>query len=99
MPPHVGFHYLVGDVRPEEAVRHLRCSLELRHEWGDPRWVPSGTLALGWAELAAGRRSEGIEHIRQAARESRDAGLFERRTRAAEDWVRRAEAGEMPFAR
>jgi len=96
---HVGFHYLVGDVRPEEAVRHLRRSLELRHEWGDPRWVPSGTLALGWAELAAGRRSEGIEHIRQAAREARDAGLSERRIRAAEDWVRRAEAGEIPFAR
>jgi tetratricopeptide (TPR) repeat protein len=96
---HVGFHYLVGDMRPEEAVRHMRRSLELRHQWGDPRWVPSGTLALGWAELAAGRRSEGIEHIRQAAREARDAGLAERRIRDAEDWVRRAEAGEMPFAR
>jgi tetratricopeptide (TPR) repeat protein len=96
---HVGFHHLVGDVNPEEAVRHLRRSLELRHQWGDPRWVPSGTLALGWAELAAGRRTDGIEHIRQAARESRDAGLSARRIHGAEDWVRRADSGETPFAR
>jgi tetratricopeptide (TPR) repeat protein len=95
---HVGFHYLVGDVNLEAAVHHLRRSLELRHEWGDPRWVPSGTLALGWAELAAGRRTEGTELIRHAAREARDAGLSERRIQAAEDWVRRAEAGETPFA-
>lgn len=96
---HVGFHHLVADVEPDEAVRHLERSLELRHQWGDPRWVPSGTLALGLAELAAGRRTEGIEHIRQAAREARDAGLSAGRIHAAEDWVRRADAGETPFAR
>jgi hypothetical protein len=95
---HVGFHYLVGDRQPEEAVRHLRRSLELRHEWGDPRWVPSGLLALGWAELVAGRRVEGTELIRQAAHAARASGLSERRIREAEDWVRRAEAGETPFA-
>jgi tetratricopeptide (TPR) repeat protein len=94
---HVGFHYLVVEVKPEDAVRHLRRSLELRHQWGDPRWVPSGTLALGWAEFAAGSREEGIEHIRQAARQARAAGLSPRRVEAAEDWVRRAEAGEVPF--
>ena len=96
---HVGFHHLVGDVQLEEAVRHLRLSLDLRHRWGDPRWVPSGTLALGWAELAAGRRAEGIELVRQAALQARDAGLTARRIHDAEDWVRRAEAGETPFAR
>ena len=96
---HVGFHHLVGDVKPEEAVRHLRRSLQLRHHWGDPRWVPGGTLALGWAELAAGRRADGIEHIRQAARQARDARLSARHIHAAEDWIRRAEAGETPFAR
>jgi len=96
---HVGFHYLVGDVNPEEAVHHLQRSLELRHEWGDPRWVPSGMLALGWAELAAGRRTDGIVRIRQAAREARDAGLSASRIHAAEDWIRRAEEGETPFAR
>jgi tetratricopeptide (TPR) repeat protein len=96
---HVGFHHLVQDVKPEEAVRHLRLSLELRLQWGDPRWVPSGALALGWAELVAGRRTEGIEYIREAARQARDAGLSARRILDAEDWVRRAEAGEIPFAR
>jgi hypothetical protein len=96
---HVGFHHCVGDVSPEEAVRHLRISLELRHQWGDPRWVPSGTLALGWAELAAGRRVEGIELIRLAALQAREAGLSTRRIHEAEVWVRRAEAGETPFAR
>lgn len=97
---HMGFHHLAGEEqRPEEAARHLRRSLELRHEWGDPRWVPSGTLALGLAELAAGRRTEGTELIRQAAREARDAGLTVQRIQAAEDWVRRAEAGDVPFAR
>jgi len=96
---HVGFHHLVAEVRPEEAVRHLRRSLELRYEWGDPRWVPSGTLALGWAELVAGLRAEGTERIREAARQARDAGLSPARIQAAEDWVRRAEAGDVPFAR
>jgi hypothetical protein len=37
--------------------------------------------------------------IRQAASEARDAGLSARRIHAAEDWVRRAEEGETPFAR
>ncbi|HEY7200544.1 MAG TPA: tetratricopeptide repeat protein [Candidatus Dormibacteraeota bacterium] len=96
---HVGFHHLVADVRPEEAVRHFRRSLELRHEWGDPRWIPSGTLVLGFAELAAGRRAEGVELIRLAARQASEAGLSARRVHEAEDWVRRAEAGETPFAR
>jgi len=95
---HVGFHYLVGDRQPEQAVWHLRRSLELREEWGDPRWVPSGMLALGWAELAAGRRVEGTELIRHAARAARDAGLSEQRIRDAEDWLHRAESGETPFA-
>ena len=94
----MGFHYLVGDRQPEEAVRHLRRSVELRHEWGDPRWMPSGMLALGWAELVAGRRTEGTELIRKAAGAAREAGLSGRRIRDAEDWVRRSEAGETPFA-
>jgi len=96
---HVGFYFMVEDVRPEEALRHLRISLELREQWGDPRWVPSGTLALGHAELVAGMRAEGIEHIRQAVQQSREAGLSPRRIQSAEDWLRRAEAGETPGSR
>lgn len=94
---HVGFHHLQREeAEPEAAVRDLRRSLELRHEWGDPRWVPSGTFALGMAELAAGRRDDGIGHIREAAQQARDTGLSERRIHVMEDWLRRAEAGETP---
>jgi tetratricopeptide (TPR) repeat protein len=95
---HVGFFYLGEGGQPEEALRHLRTSLDLRHEWGDPRWVPSGTFAVGWAELAAGRRGECVARFRQAVREARDAGLSERRIRTFEDWLRRVEAGETPGA-
>jgi len=94
---HVGFYYARDDVQPEEAVRHLQISLELRHEWGDPRWIPSGTFVLGMAQLGAGRAAEGVALIRQAVAESRDAGLSEHRTRGMEDWLRRAEAGETPW--
>jgi tetratricopeptide (TPR) repeat protein len=96
---HVGFYYLVEDVQPENALRHLRTSLELRERWGDARWVPSGTLALGQAELAADMRTEAIGHLRQAVRQSRDAGLSEPRVQRAEEWLRRAESGEPPVFR
>jgi tetratricopeptide (TPR) repeat protein len=91
---HVGFYHAFEDVQPEEAVRHLRTSLDLREQWGDPRWVPSGTFALGMAELGADRRAEGIALIRRSVEQGRDAGLSERRIRSFEDWLRRAEAGE-----
>jgi tetratricopeptide (TPR) repeat protein len=93
---HMGFFSMVEDVEPEQAVHHLRVSLELRERWGDPRWIPSGLLALGQAELVAGRRPEAIEHLRQAVRQARQAGLRERRIRVAEEWLRRAESGEPP---
>lgn len=93
---HVGFFSMVKDVEPERAVHHLRISLELRERWGDPRWIPSGKLALGQAELVAGRRPEAIEHLRQAVRLAREAGLRERRIQVAEEWLRRAESGEAP---
>jgi tetratricopeptide (TPR) repeat protein len=96
---HVGFFYMMEDVQPDQGLRHLRISLELREQWGDPRWVPGGTLALGLAELVAGMRAEGIAHIRQSVQQARDAGLSERRIQGAEDWLRRAEAGETPGSR
>ena len=95
---HVGFFH-VQHGRPDEGLRHLRISLELREECGDPRWVPSGKLGLGMAELVAGMRAEGVEHIRQAAEQARAAGLSQRQIQSAEDWLRRAEAGETPGTR
>lgn len=93
---HVGFFYLVEDVQPDRARHHLRVSLEWREQHGDPRWIPSGTLALGQAELAAGRQIEAVHLLREAVRQSREAGLSERRIEQAEDWLRRAESGEVP---
>jgi tetratricopeptide (TPR) repeat protein len=89
---HVGFYYAVADKQPDRALFHLRKSHELRAEHGDPRWIPGGTLALGEALIAAGRRDEGLAMLREAIRQARDAGLrpermawFERSVREAEE--------------
>ncbi|MEV4312358.1 tetratricopeptide repeat protein [Actinocrispum sp. NPDC049592] len=87
---HMGFYYLYEAKQPDEAVRHLRASLDLRHEYRDERWTPSGTMALGQAYLAAGDRAEAIKLLRQAVQESRDAGLHPRRTARAEQTLREA---------
>jgi hypothetical protein len=44
---HIGFNYLVQDVRPGEAVRRPRYSLELRERLRDQRLIPSGLVAPG----------------------------------------------------
>jgi tetratricopeptide (TPR) repeat protein len=89
---HVGFYYLVADVQPERALFHLQRSHELRAEHGDERWVPGGTLALGEALIAAGRPDEGMDRLREAIQQARDAGFrperiawFEQTLRAAEE--------------
>jgi tetratricopeptide (TPR) repeat protein len=93
---HIGFHHLVNDGQLDEALRHLRSSLDLREQRGDPRWIPSGTLALGQAQLVAGNGAEAVRLLRAAVRQSREAGLRQRRIEQAEDWLRRAESGEVP---
>jgi len=93
---HLGFYYATEAFEPQRALRHLCISLELRREWGDPRWIPSATFAIGMATLAAGQQQEGIDHLRRAVQEARDAGLSARRVASIEDWLRRAEAGESP---
>jgi hypothetical protein len=85
---------MTHEVDRELGLHHLRTSLELRERWGDSRWIPSGTLVVGIAELAAGRREEALDHFRAAVRLAREARLSERRVRDAEEWLRRAESGE-----
>ncbi len=63
---HVGFYFLVEDVRLDEAVHHLQRSLDLRVRLGDPRRIPSGLEALGQAELAAGNTARGFELLEEA---------------------------------
>jgi tetratricopeptide (TPR) repeat protein len=82
---HIGFYYLVEDVRPREAVRRLRRSLELRERLGDPRRVPSGLVALGQAELAAGDRERAVELLTRAVTVAREANLHPGRIKDAED--------------
>ena len=81
---HVGFYYLVEDVRLDAAVRHLERSLELRRQLGDPRVVPSGLVALGEAELDAGHPHRAVVLLEAAALTSREAGLLAERVQQAE---------------
>jgi tetratricopeptide (TPR) repeat protein len=96
---HIGFFHLVEDVQLDQAMAHLAISLTLREQHGDPRWTPSGTLALGQAELVAGQQEAAIGHLRLAVQQARAAGLTQRRVEVAQEWLRRAEAGEVPELR
>jgi hypothetical protein len=89
---HVGFYYLIEDVRPAEAVRRLGYSLAVRERLGDPRTLPSGLVALGEAELAAGNAARAVELLARAARLAREAGLLPWRIEDAERSLGEAEA-------
>jgi tetratricopeptide (TPR) repeat protein len=89
---HVGFYFLTAGEQPAEAVRHLRLSLDLREQLGDPRRIPSGQVALAQAELAAGRRDQAVELLRAAVAQARQAGLLASRIEDAERALREAEA-------
>jgi len=89
---HVGFYYLVEDVRPREAVRQLGHSLALRERLGDPRLLPSALVALGEAELAAGHAPRAVELLRRAVPLAHDAALLPWRIADAEQTLRQAEA-------
>jgi tetratricopeptide (TPR) repeat protein len=89
---HVGFYFLVADEQPAQAVRHLRLSLDLREELGDPRRIPSGQVALAQAELAVGHRDPAIELLRAAVTQAREAGLLAAWIEDAERALREAEA-------
>jgi tetratricopeptide (TPR) repeat protein len=95
---HVGFFHVYIDGQLAEGIRYLQASLDLRERWGDERWTPSGLLALGQAEALAGRRDEALGHLRESVRRAHAAGLSGRYVNAAEEELRRAEAGEPPAA-
>lgn len=76
---HIGFYYLVEAVDPAAAVRHLEISLDLRFELGDPRRIPSGLLALGEAELAAGNRHRAVQLLEEGLTQARSARLARER--------------------
>ena len=89
---HIGFYYLVEDVRPREAMRQLGHSLALRERLGDPRRIPSALVALGEAELAAGNFPRALDVLRRAVPLAHEAGLLPWRIADAELNLREAEA-------
>jgi tetratricopeptide (TPR) repeat protein len=89
---HLGFYYLIEDVRPTEAVRRLAYSLALRERLGDPRALPSGLVALGEAEMAAGNLRRAVELLTRAVRLARRAALLPWRIQDAEHALGEAEA-------
>jgi tetratricopeptide (TPR) repeat protein len=89
---HLGFYYLVEDVRPREAVRQLAHSLVLRERLSDPRRVPSALVALGEAEIAAGNPRRAVELLNRAVFLARQAALLPWRIQDAEQSLRNAQA-------
>jgi tetratricopeptide (TPR) repeat protein len=89
---HIGFYYLVEDVRPREAVRQLGHSLALRERLEDPRRIPSALVALGEAEMAAGNVPRAVELFRRAVPIAQEAALLAWRIADAEQNLRQAEA-------
>jgi len=89
---HIGFYYLVEDIRPREAVRRLAYSLALRERISDERLIPSGLVALGEAELDAAHPQRAVDLLRRAVTVARQAQLHPARIKDAEDTLRKAEA-------
>ncbi len=88
---HMGFDLLLREERPEEALVHLRASLEIRETLDERGWRASAHVALALACRLAGRRDDAIDHGRQALEIARAEGLRERSVTAAEDALRAAE--------
>jgi tetratricopeptide (TPR) repeat protein len=89
---HIGFYFLVEEVRPDEAVRHLQRSLDLREELDDARRLPSALVALGKAELAAGNPARAVELSQRVAAIAQEAALMTTRIEEADRLRREAEA-------
>jgi tetratricopeptide (TPR) repeat protein len=91
---HLGFYYFAEEHDADSALEHLHTSQRLREEWGDPRSVSSGMLAIGQIELLAGRHADAAVHLRTAVEQMQRAGVGGRHAEQSAEWLRRAEAGE-----
>jgi tetratricopeptide (TPR) repeat protein len=89
---HLGFYHLIAVSQPATAAEHLRISLELREQQGEPRRIPSGLVALGWAEREAGNPAEAVRLLRRAVDLARQAGLLPGRIADAEAELGKAQA-------
>jgi tetratricopeptide (TPR) repeat protein len=91
---HVGFYYFAEEHDVDKALEYLHTSQRLREQWGDPRSVSGGTLAIGQIELLAGRHADAAGHLRLAVEQMQRAGVGARHAQEGAEWLRRAEAGE-----
>lgn len=89
---HLGFYHLVADKQPAIAVQHLQFSLDLCEQQGEPRRLPSGLVALGWAELENGNPRRAVVLLRRAVDLARAEGLTAARIADAEQELAAAEA-------
>jgi len=89
---HLGFYHLVEDRQPAQAVEHLRISLDLRERQREPRRVPSGLVALAWAQREAGEPAQAVRLLRRAVALAREARLLPDRIADAERELAQAEA-------
>ena len=81
---HVGFDLLIREQRGDEALEHLRTSLELRRGLDERGWTVGGLVALAMAERVAGLLGDAIAHAREALELARAEDLRERHVAAAE---------------
>jgi len=89
---HVGFDLLLREERHDEALAHLRESLEIRRMLEERAWTVSGLLALAMGERVAGRRDDAIVHAREALDLAKAERLRERVCAAAETELAAAES-------
>lgn len=89
---HLGFYHLVAEKQAAIAVQHLQISLDLREQEGEPRRIPSGLVALGWAERESGNPRRAVLLLRRAVELAREQGLLPARIADAEFELAAAEA-------
>jgi tetratricopeptide (TPR) repeat protein len=95
---HVGFHVLLKDQRPDEALQYFQRSLELWRTLDRSGWVVAGLIALARCETLAGKHREAVAHSTEALELARQEGLRRRYVAFAEEANRLAEAAAAEHA-
>jgi hypothetical protein len=81
---HVGFDHMLREDH-DQALHHLRVSLELREGLAEQGWIAGGLTALSMASLRAGRPDEAADYARGAVEVAESEGLRMRHVTAAAD--------------
>jgi tetratricopeptide (TPR) repeat protein len=92
---HLGFHILLNDRRPDEALPYFERSLELWRSLDRSGWVVSGLVALARCESLAGRHDDAVAHSGEAVELARREGLRQRYVTSAEEMKRIAESRQL----